>query len=139
MTGKNLPIFVGVVSTQNLITELSNSNKENIVNALAGAPYAPMLCWAFWAELILSKTKSLTSFILDTKVLKTPMITANFKQFKNGDYKTIAIFSKKARGMMARFIIDNNIDTIEGLKSFSSDGYLYSDKLSTSSNLIFTR
>ena len=76
---------------------------------------------------------------IDTKVLKTPMITANFKQFKNGDYKTIAIFSKKARGMMARFIIDNNIDTIEGLKSFSSDGYLYSDKLSTSSNLIFTR
>ncbi|MCH1547017.1 MAG: peroxide stress protein YaaA [Flavobacteriaceae bacterium] len=76
---------------------------------------------------------------IDTKVLKTPMITANFKQFKNGDYKTIAIFSKKARGMMTRFIIDNNIDSLEGLKSFSSDGYLFSDKLSTSSELIFTR
>ena len=76
---------------------------------------------------------------IDTKVLKTTMVTANFKQFKNGEYKTIAIFSKRARGLMTRYIIDNNIDSIEGLKHFSSDNYLFSEKLSCDNELIFTR
>ena len=76
---------------------------------------------------------------IDTKVLKTPMITANFKQFKNGEYKNIAIFSKKARGLMTRYIIDNKINSVDGLKIFSSDKYYFSEKLSTSNELIFTR
>ena len=76
---------------------------------------------------------------IDAKVLKTTMVTANFKQFKNGEYKTIAIFSKRARGLMTRYIIDNNIDSIEGLKHFSSDNYLFSEKLSSDNELIFTR
>jgi cytoplasmic iron level regulating protein YaaA (DUF328/UPF0246 family) len=76
---------------------------------------------------------------IDTKVLKTPMITANFKQLKDGNYKTIAIFSKRARGLMTRYIIDNNIDSINGIKSFNSDGYLYTESLSSSNVLIFTR
>ena len=71
---------------------------------------------------------------IDTKVLKTSMITANFKQFKNGEYKNIAIFSKKARGLMTRYIIDNKINSIDGLKN-----YYFSEKLSTSNELIFTR
>lgn len=76
---------------------------------------------------------------IDTKVLKSPMITANFKQLKDGNYKTIAIFSKKARGLMTRYIIDNNINSIEGLKGFNSDGYLFTEFLSTDKELIFTR
>ena len=76
---------------------------------------------------------------IDTKVLKTPMITANFKQLKDGNYKTIAIFSKRARGLMTRYIIDNNIDSIEGIKGFNSDGYLFTESLSSFSELIFTR
>ena len=76
---------------------------------------------------------------IDTKVLKTSMITANFKQFKNGEYKNIAIFSKKARGLMTRYIIDNKINSIDGLKNFTSDKYYFSEKLSTSNELIFTR
>ena len=76
---------------------------------------------------------------IDTKVLKSPMITANFKQLKDGNYKTIAIFSKKARGLMTRYIIDNNINSIEGLKGFNSDGYLFTQSLSTDKELIFTR
>jgi len=76
---------------------------------------------------------------IDTKVLKAPMITANFKQLKDGNYKTIAIFSKQARGLMTRYIIDNNIDSINGIKEFSSDGYLYTESLSSSNELIFTR
>jgi len=76
---------------------------------------------------------------IDTKVLKSPMITTNFKQLKDGNYKTIAIFSKKARGLMTRYIIDNNINSIEGLKGFNSDGYLFSEALSTDKVLVFTR
>lgn len=76
---------------------------------------------------------------IDTKVLKTPMITANFKQLKDGNYKTIAIFSKRARGLMTRYIIDNNIDSINGIKGFNSDGYLYTESLSSSNELIFTK
>jgi len=77
--------------------------------------------------------------VIDTKVLSSPMITANFKQFKDGNYKTIAIFSKRARGLMTRYIIDNNIDSIDGIRGFNSDGYLYSESLSSANELIFTR
>ena len=76
---------------------------------------------------------------IDIKVLKSPMITANFKELKDGNYKTIAIFSKKARGLMTRYIIDNNINSIEGIKGFKSDGYLFTESLSTDKELIFTR
>ena len=76
---------------------------------------------------------------IDTKVLKSPMITANFKQLKDGNYKTIAIFSKKARGLMTRYIIDNNINSVEELKGFNSDGYLFAESLSTDKELVFTR
>ena len=76
---------------------------------------------------------------IDAKVIKTNIYSANFKQFKNGIYKTIAIFSKKARGMMTRFIIDNNITEISDLKSFDYDGYVYHENLSSERNLVFTR
>ena len=76
---------------------------------------------------------------IDTKVVKTDIYTANFKQLKNGEYKTIAIFSKKARGMMTRFIIDNNITDLNDLKSFDCDGYLFHESLSTEKEFIFTR
>ena len=76
---------------------------------------------------------------IDSKVVKTDIYTANFKQLKNGEYKTIAIFSKKARGMMTRFIIDHNITDINDLKSFNYDGYLFHETLSSKKEFIFTR
>lgn len=76
---------------------------------------------------------------IDRKVVKTDIFTANFKQLKNGEYKTIAIFSKKARGMMTRFIIDNNITDINELKSFDYEGYMFHDSLSSQREFIFTR
>ena len=76
---------------------------------------------------------------IDSKVVKTDIYTANFKQLKNGEYKTIAIFSKKARGMMTRFIIDNNITNINDLKSFNYDGYMFHESLSSKNEFIFTR
>ena len=76
---------------------------------------------------------------IDTKVLKSEVYSANFKQLKDGVYKTIAIFSKKARGMMTRYIIENNITDISSLKSFNYDGYVYHENLSTERELIFSR
>ena len=76
---------------------------------------------------------------IDSKVLKSDTYSANFKQFKDGNYKTIAIFSKKARGMMTRFIIDNEITNISDIKSFDYDGYMFHEELSTGKELIFTR
>lgn len=76
---------------------------------------------------------------VDSKVLKSDIYSANFKQLKDGKYKTIAIFSKKARGMMTRFIIDNNISKISDLKSFDYDGYVYQKDLSSEKELVFIR
>ena len=76
---------------------------------------------------------------IDTKVIKSEVYSANFKQLKNGEFKTIAIFSKKARGMMTRFIIDNDITDISDIKSFDYDGYKFHDELSKGKELIFTR
>ena len=76
---------------------------------------------------------------IDTKVIKSDVYTANFKQLKDGNYKTIAIFSKKARGMMARYIIENNITDMSSLKSFNYDGYAYHETLSSEKELIFSR
>ena len=76
---------------------------------------------------------------LDPKVVISDIYSANFKEFKDGNYKTIAIFSKKARGMMTRYIIENNITDINSLKSFDYDGYVYHKNLSSEKELIFSR
>ena len=76
---------------------------------------------------------------LPKKVLKVPMITPVFKDFKNGQYKIVMTYAKKARGLMVRFIIDNNINTIEELKGFNADTYRFSEEMSSGNDLVFTR
>jgi hypothetical protein len=76
---------------------------------------------------------------IDEKALKVPVITATFKDFKNGEYKTIMTFAKLARGCMARYIIDRNANTIEDLKGFNYEGYGYSEAMSTDTELVFVR
>lgn len=76
---------------------------------------------------------------VNKKVLKVPMITPVFKDFKNGEYKTIMTFAKKARGLMVRYIIDTNATTIDALKGFNIDGYGFSESMSTETELMFTR
>ena len=76
---------------------------------------------------------------VDYKVIKSDIYTANFKQLKNGAYKTIAIFSKRARGLMTRFIVENNITNINDLKSFDYDGYVFHENISSEKELVFTR
>ena len=71
--------------------------------------------------------------------LKNEIITPIFKEFKNGTYKTIAIYAKKARGLMSRFIIDNKIQKPENLKAFNLERYSFDNKLSDDYNYVFTR
>jgi cytoplasmic iron level regulating protein YaaA (DUF328/UPF0246 family) len=76
---------------------------------------------------------------IDTKALKVPVITAVFKDLKNGEYKTIAIFAKLARGLMTRYIIDTNANTVDDIKGFNYEGYGFSEAMSSETELVFIR
>ncbi|RZJ69721.1 peroxide stress protein YaaA [Flavobacterium sp.] len=76
---------------------------------------------------------------IDTKALKVPVITPEFKDYKNGKLSIVSFFAKKARGMMVRFIIDTNAETVDDLKGFNYDGYSFDANLSTGNSLVFTR
>lgn len=76
---------------------------------------------------------------IDKKTLKAEIITPVFKDEKNGVLKVISFFAKKARGMMARFIIQNHISNVEDIKNFNLGGYAFSEVLSTDKEWVFTR
>ena len=67
------------------------------------------------------------------------MITPIFKDWKNGQYKNISFYAKKARGLMSRYAIDNAIKDPELLKRFSVEGYQFDEKLSNQDDWVFTR
>lgn len=77
--------------------------------------------------------------VLKPKELKVPVITPVFKDFKNGQYKTIMTFAKLARGQMVRYIIENDVNSIEDLKGFNTGGYGFDANLSSENELVFTR
>ena len=74
-----------------------------------------------------------------TGALAADIITPVFKDLKGGKYRVISFFAKKARGQMARFIIDRQLDDPAGLKKFNTDGYRYSKAESTAREWVFTR
>ncbi len=76
---------------------------------------------------------------VDKKALKGRIITPSFKDLKNGEYKTIMVFAKRARGSMARYIVDHSITNLEDIKGFDTDGYRYDENLSTEDDWVFTR
>jgi hypothetical protein len=76
---------------------------------------------------------------VDVKALKVPVITPEFKDYKDGKLKMISFFAKKARGLMVRYIVDTNAETIDDLKGFNYEGYRYDDNLSKGNQLVFTR
>ena len=90
-------------------------------------------------EILVNLASSEYFKVLPKKTLKTPMITPIFKDFKNGQYKIIMMYAKRARGLMARYIIENDIETIEELKGFNIDGYAFSETMSTETEILFTR
>lgn len=76
---------------------------------------------------------------IDAKVLKSPLVHVDFKEYKNGQYKTIAIFSKLARGLMTRHIVETNAQTVDDLKTFNAERYAFDANLSTENKFVFTR
>lgn len=111
--------------------------------------------YAFWNPLITKKineavsesgTKVLVNLAsneyfksIDKKKLKAEIATPDFKEFKNGSYKMISFFAKRARGLMSRFIIENNISDPSDLLAFEAEGYTFNSRLSTPGNPVFTR
>ncbi len=108
----------------------------------------------FWTNSVTNKlnkeietgTKSLINLaseeyfkVIDESNLKLKIITPIFKSIKNGELRTIGILSKRARGMMANFIIKNKLEDFQKLKEFSTDGYSFNEKLSSEDKLIFIR
>lgn len=73
------------------------------------------------------------------KQLDADVITPAFRDWKNGQYKMISFFAKKARGMMARYLITANIKSAAGLMGFDADGYSWNEELSTPAEPVFTR
>ena len=76
---------------------------------------------------------------VDLKVLKLDVITPQFFEIKNGQSKMISFFAKKARGAMARYIVDNRVTDVAGLKGFDLGGYRFSDTQDDGRTLVFQR
>ncbi len=74
-----------------------------------------------------------------TKLNDVEIFDIEFKENRNGQFKIVGTYAKKARGTMASYIMKNAIDSIEGVKKFKEDGYVFNEELSTEKNLVFTR
>ena len=73
------------------------------------------------------------------KRLDAPLVTALFQEIRDGKPKTISFSAKRARGLMARFIVRNRIGAPEGLKGFAEEGYSFRPELSQEDRLLFVR
>lgn len=76
---------------------------------------------------------------VEAKKLKARIITPVFKDWKNGQYKMISFYAKKARGLMSRYIIDNKLTEPDGIKLFDYEGYRFSEEMSKADEWVFIR
>lgn len=76
---------------------------------------------------------------IDRSVLEPDVLNIVFKEEKAGVAKVVAFYAKRARGMMARYMVQNRIDRPEGLKNFNEAGYVFRSALSDASSYVFTR
>lgn len=74
-----------------------------------------------------------------TKALKLKIVSPRFLEIKGNEAKIVSFFAKKARGLMARYMIDHRVDDVEGLKDFNVAGYTYRKDLSKDGDWVFTR
>ena len=115
--GKNLYDYWDDSLSNNINEDLSDHN-ENVVVNCASVEYFKAI---------------------DRPSLEPKIITPHFKDMKNGTYKMISFFAKKARGMMARFIVQNRIEKAKDILAFNLGGYSYNASLSTPTQPVFTR
>ncbi len=91
-------------------------------------------------ELFINLASNEYSSVINKKELITTMISPVFKDFKNGTLKIISFYAKKARGLMVRYILDNDIENINDLKGFNYAGYSYDETESKKvQELVFVR
>ncbi len=76
---------------------------------------------------------------VDVTALKARVITVDFKINKGDDLKTVGVYAKKARGMMARYVVENAITEPEKMQAFAKDGYCFNPKLSEEDNWVFVK
>jgi len=91
------------------------------------------------SNLIINLASNEYSKSVDFKAMKVNMVSPEFKDYKNGEYKIISFFAKKARGLMSSFIIRNRIDNANDIVAFAEDGYAYNNELSKPGKPVFTR
>jgi cytoplasmic iron level regulating protein YaaA (DUF328/UPF0246 family) len=115
--GKNLYEFWGTTITEGLNNQLKKLGSTTLVN-LASNEYFKAV---------------------KPKLLTGEVITPEFKERKNGEYKMLGVYAKKARGLMCRFVIDHRLTNPEEMKRFNSEGYVYNGALSSDSKWVFTR
>jgi len=115
--GKNLYDFWGSDITNKINQQLQNINSDILLN-LASNEYFKSV-----------KKKQLTGDI----------VTPVFKDWKNGQYKMISFYAKKARGLMSAWVIQNQVEKLEQLAQFNIDGYQYSENDSDPLNPVFLR
>lgn len=106
--------------------------------------------YAYWADRIGAELDAVSNGVIVNlasneyfkaagKELNSRVITPAFKEERDDGLKMIGLFAKKARGSMARFMMQNRVDTVEGLKDFDSDGYRFRSDLSDENNWVFSR
>lgn len=88
-------------------------------------------------EILLNLASGEFSKMIDNK--KINMINLDFKEEKDGTYKSVSTYSKKARGKFLNYLVKNQIDNLEEIEKIDLDGYSLNKDLSNSKNLIFTR
>ncbi|MCF6766046.1 peroxide stress protein YaaA [Thiotrichales bacterium 19S3-7] len=102
----------------NYLNELLAKEQTNVVVNLASKEY---------------------SSAFDKKLVNGDWVDVDFKEYRQGKYKIIGIFAKRARGLMTRFIIDQEINHTDKLIDFNYEGYQFNEELSKPHHLIFTR
>lgn len=115
--GKNLYQFWGSTITEGLNKQLKKTKSKYLIN-LASIEYFKAV---------------------KPKELNAEIITPAFKEYKDGEYKMIGIYAKKARGLLSRYIILNQLKNPEEIKSFSEEGYKFNKKLSDGNTWVFSR
>lgn len=114
---KNLYEFWKTKLTAKLNQELEQTNQKTLVNLASNEYFSA----------------------IDSKKIKARIVTPSFKEQKEGQYRMVTIFAKRARGLMSRFIILNNITDPEEMKAFDLEGYYFNNQLSKENNWVFTR
>jgi hypothetical protein len=91
-------------------------------------------------EIIINLASNEYFSVIDSSLIDNKIITPQFKDFKNGKLKIISFYAKKARGLMTRFLIDNDIQSSSDIENFNSSGYTFSQsETADSTSPVFVR